>query len=40
MSPPTEDGALDEHAYWCFEVISAKLNGGTPLVPDFDQSLE
>ncbi|BGP48256.1 hypothetical protein JCM10450v2_004128 [Rhodotorula kratochvilovae] len=34
--PSTSDGALPEHAYYCFEVIQAVLEGSDPPTPQFD----
>ncbi|KAM0750433.1 hypothetical protein T439DRAFT_314822 [Meredithblackwellia eburnea MCA 4105] len=35
-----DGGAVVEHAFYCFEIINAKLNGGKAIVPEFDQSQE
>lgn len=41
MPPATASAAaLPEHAYFCFEVINAKLNGTKVPKPDFDESEE
>ena len=34
--PSTSDGALPEHAYYCFEVIQAALDGSDSPTPQFD----
>ncbi|ORY84067.1 AMMECR1 domain-containing protein [Leucosporidium creatinivorum] len=45
MPPPpsstaSDEGALVEHAYYCFDVINAKLNGGKLPLPSFDDAIE
>lgn len=36
MSSPSSGDALPEHAYYCFEVIQAALDGSAPPAPQFD----
>jgi len=36
MSSPSSNDALPEHAYYCFEVIQAALDGNAAPEPPFD----